>query len=167
LQRLQSGYSAAQIPALVDRMDLRLFNQLRTAMFPEHFPFSLDEHRDPRGMFVELARGSGQTQTSFGTTAPGHTPGEHFQHEKIERFVVVSGSAVIKLRRLFSDEVITIAVSGDQPVAVDMPPLYAHSITNVGDDELLTVFWTNDHFSSVAPDTYPEQVEAALVGAVA
>jgi UDP-2-acetamido-2,6-beta-L-arabino-hexul-4-ose reductase len=61
--------------------------------------------------------------------------------------------------------VFTFAVSGDQPVAVDMPPLYAHSLTNVGDDDLLTVFWTNDHFSAIAPDTYPEPVEAARVGA--
>ncbi len=165
LQRLLSGYHGAGLPELLDRLDLRLFNQLRTAMFPQHYPFSLEDHQDARGRFVELARGSGQTQTSYGTTAPGHTRGEHFHLEKIERFVVLSGAGVIKLRKLFSDQVFTFAVSGEEPVAIDMPPLYAHSLTNVGADDLLTMFWSNDHFSANAPDTYPERVEAAQVGA--
>lgn len=165
LQRIRSGYHAAALPELRDRLDMRLFNALRTAMFPEHYPFLLDGHRDPRGLFVELARGCGQTQTSFGTTAPGYTRGEHFHLEKVERFVVVSGAGVIKLRKLFSDEVFSFAVSGERPVVVDMPPLYAHSLTNVSTDDLLTMFWTNDHFNPDSPDTYPERVEKSSVGA--
>jgi UDP-2-acetamido-2,6-beta-L-arabino-hexul-4-ose reductase len=36
--------------------------------------------------------------------------------------------------------------------------MWAHSITNVGDGDLLTLFWANDIFDPAAPDTYAEQV---------
>jgi len=164
LRRLGEAYLSTQLPVLSDRLDLRLFNALRTAMFPDSYPMPLEVHRDWRGSFFELVRGHGETQTSFSTTGPGVTRGDHFHLDKIERFVAVSGSGLIRVRRLFSDRVVEYQVSGDSPVAVDMPPLHAHSITNVGDDDLLTVFWANDHFDPAAPDTYPEPVVASVAG---
>lgn len=165
LRRLHSSYGAAELPELQDRLDLLLFNALRTAMYPEHYPMPLTTFRDARGVFAEIARGSGQTQTSFSTTAPGHTRGEHFHFEKVERFAVVSGNAVIKVRKLFSRAVASFAATGGLPVVVDMPPLHAHSITNVGTGPLVTVFWSNDHFDASAADTYAEPVEESLVAA--
>ena len=53
---------------------------------------------------------------------------------------------------------ISFEVSGDEPVAVDMPTMWAHNITNVGDDELMTQFWTNSLFDPLLPDTYAEPV---------
>jgi UDP-2-acetamido-2,6-beta-L-arabino-hexul-4-ose reductase len=162
LRRLRDDYRGAALPDLADRLDLQLFNAMRTALFPAHYPMPLDAHQDSRGAFVELARGYGQTQTSFSTTAPGITRGEHYHLEKIERFVVLKGRAVMRLRRLFGEEVVAFEVSGNEPVVVDMPPLFAHNITNVGDDDLLTVLWANDHFDAAAPDTFPEPVELVL-----
>ena len=49
--------------------------------------------------------------------------------------MVLSGTAEIRLRRLFHDEVIRFPVSGDEPAIVDMPTMWAHSITNTGDSE--------------------------------
>lgn len=167
LRRFRDGYGGALLPDLADGLDLGLFNALRTAMFPAAYPLPLAEHRDPRGMFAELARGHGRTQTSISTTAPGVTRGQHFHLDKIERFVVVKGTAVMRLRRLFGDEVVRFEVSGEHPVVVDMPPLFAHDITNTGEEELLTVFWANDHFDPQAPDTYPEPVEPEFANAAA
>lgn len=164
LKRLRDMYRDAALPDLQDRLDLHLFNALRTAMFPAYYPMPLTAHTDQRGSFVELARGHGQTQGSFSTTAPGVTRGEHYHFDKIERFVVIRGRATIKLRRLFDAAVVTYEVDGDRPVVVDMPPLFAHNITNVGDDELLTVFWANDHFDPAVPDTFPEPVEPSHAG---
>ena len=45
-----------------------------------------------------------------------------------------------------------------EPAVVDMPTMWAHNITNIGTDELLTVFWSNDIFDPRRPDTYPEKV---------
>lgn len=165
MRRLSSGYAGAHVPELGDRLDLRLFNVLRAAGYPEGCRLPLQAHRDARGAFTELARGHGQTQTSFSTSVPGITRGDHFHFDKIERFVVLKGQAVIKLRRLMSATVTSFVVSGDEPVAIDMPTLHTHNITNVGGDELVTIFWANDHFQPDAPDTYPEAVEPLRAGA--
>jgi UDP-2-acetamido-2,6-beta-L-arabino-hexul-4-ose reductase len=50
-------------------------------------------------------------------------------------------------------------VSGEEPVAVDMPTMWAHNITNTGSNQLYTSFWTNDIFNPEAPDTISEAVQ--------
>lgn len=151
------------VPYLATRFDLHLFNQLRVAMFPAAYPVELTRHVDPRGVFFEAARGSGNTQVSFSTTEPNITRGDHWHLDKVERFLVLAGTAVIGIRRLFDDTVYTFTVSGDRPAFVDMPTLHTHSITNVGDDELLTMFWANNHFDPAAPDTFAELVRRRAV----
>jgi UDP-2-acetamido-2,6-beta-L-arabino-hexul-4-ose reductase len=79
----------------------------------------------------------------------------------VERFVVLAGRAAISLRRMFTDEVITFEVDGSRPVIVDMPTLWLHNITNIGDTDVLTQFWSNELFNPEWPDTYWEKVEPA------
>jgi UDP-2-acetamido-2,6-beta-L-arabino-hexul-4-ose reductase len=54
-------------------------------------------------------------------------------------------------------------VSGDVPAVVDMPTLWVHNITNTGDTELTTLFWTHSLFDPENPDTFwePVAVEAS------
>ncbi|KFF58116.1 hypothetical protein JF66_21035, partial [Cryobacterium sp. MLB-32] len=78
---------------------------------------------------------------------------------KVERFTVLYGDAVIALRQLFTDQVVDFAVSGDDPVSVDMPTMWAHKITNTGADVLFTSFWTNEPFDAQRPDTIAEAVQ--------
>ena len=161
LERLADEYAGAQIPALVDRFELLMFNMLRAQLFPARYPIVLTDHRDERGSFVEIVRSHGEGQTSISTTQPGITRGEHFHIHKIERFVVLSGEARMKVRRLDSSEVASFDVSGDDPVAVDMPTLHAHNIQNIGRTPLITMFWTNELFDAAHPDTYPSSVEGS------
>jgi UDP-2-acetamido-2,6-beta-L-arabino-hexul-4-ose reductase len=87
--------------------------------------------------------------------------GEHFHLRKIERFLVLRGTGLIALRRLFDHAVVQFEVSGRAPAIIDMPTMWTHSITNVGTDELLTLFWADEMLDSEHPDTYREQVELA------
>ena len=113
------------------------------------------KHSDARGQLVEAVRGAGgETQVFFSTTNPGFTRGNHFHLRKVERFLVLSGHASIKLRRLFTDEVIEFHVTGETPAIVDMPTLWTHSITNTGDQDLLTLFYADDEYNPSDPDTY-------------
>ena len=41
---------------------------------------------------------------------------------------------------------------------MDMPVWYTHNITNIGTDELYTIFWINEFYDSDDPDTYFERV---------
>lgn len=150
-------YRGGEIPALLDRFDVRLFNTYRSHLTPG--PIPLTRHTDARGSLVETVKqhgGAGQTFCS--STVPGVTRGEHFHLAKVERFMVLSGTAEIRMRRILHDDVVTIRVSGDEPAVVDMPTMWAHNITNVGDRDLTTLFWANELFDPGRPDTYPEPV---------
>lgn len=160
LKSLHAAYQGQTFPKLDTRLDLQLFNTLRSFRFPDLYPIPLKAHSDVRGTFVELGRGHGEIQVSFSTTGPSVTRGNHFHLEKIERFVVLAGVAVIRVRRLFDTQVHSFRVGGDEPVAVDMPTMHSHNISNAGPGEMLTVFWANDHFDPGSPDTYPELVRA-------
>ena len=152
-------YTGGDIPPLLTDLSVDLFNTLRAARFPAHYPIALTARTDERGSLVEVVRAhGGQGQTFVSTTKPGITRGEHFHLRKIERFVVLKGEARISLRRMFADEVVSFDVNGDAPAIVDMPTMWAHNITNTGTGELTTLFWTHELFDPTRPDTFPEAV---------
>ncbi|TFC58372.1 SDR family oxidoreductase [Cryobacterium sp. TMT2-15-1] len=159
LTAIDSVYRRGEIPDVAAKFDRDLFNTYRSYTFPEQAPVRLTRHADARGSFFEIVRShGGRGQSSFSTTEPGISRGDHFHRRKIERFTVLAGEATIGLRRLFTDEVFEFSVTGDEPVAVDMPTMWAHTITNTGPDLLFTSFWSNEIFNFECPDTIAETV---------
>ncbi len=159
LREFELSYASGEFPDLSTKFRVDLFNTYRAALFPEQSPIPLTPHADTRGSFVETVRcRGGEGQTSFSTTVPGVTRGEHYHLSKIERFAVIDGRARISLRKMFTEEVIDFDVDGANPCAIDMPVGWAHNITNTGDDTLLTQFWSHELFRPEAPDTFPERV---------
>lgn len=158
LQRFHSDYQANIYPDLRDPFAVALFNSYRAALYPDGFPRPLKLNTDARGTLFEAVKGGGGGQTFLSTTEPGVTRGDHFHLNKVERFLVVQGEAVIRIRRVLDDAVWEYPVSGDAPAPVDMPTLHTHSIENVGSTPLLTLFWTHDLFDPAAPDTYFDPV---------
>ena len=160
LSDFHKKYTRGQIPALDDAFTIDLFNTYRSYMFPQSFPFKAAVNEDPRGQLFEAVRSHGGTgQTFVSTTAPGMTRGDHFHLSKIERFFVIQGSAEIALRKVQGDEVVRFHVSGKERAFVDMPTMWVHNIRNVGDDDLITLFWADQLLNPAAPDTYWEPVE--------
>lgn len=158
LRMHQSWYfMQGMIPCLETPFDVALFNTFRSFCV-EILPIYPELHTDPRGAFVEVVREMTGGQTSFSTTVPSITRGNHYHLRKIERFCVVKGEAVIRLRRVGTKDILEYRVSGDKPAYIDMPIYYTHNITNVGQDDLLTLFWINEFFDSENPDTYFEEV---------
>lgn len=159
LQKYAKMYEVGEIPDIAANFDRDLFNTYRSHTFPDFTPVQLNRHADERGAFFEIIRShGGPGQSSFSTTAPGITRGDHFHRRKIERFTVLEGHARISLRRLYTDRVFTFDVSGDKPCAIDMPTMWSHNIKNTGTGALFTSFWTNDHFDPNSPDTIGEVV---------
>lgn len=153
-------YRTGEIPALENDFAINMFNTYRASAFVSRGPIEFERKTDARGSLVEAIKvHGGGGQAFFSTTLPAITRGEHFHLGKIERFVVMKGQAKISLRRLFDSEVISFNVSGERPVAIDMPTMWSHNITNTGNDELLTLFWTNSVFDPANPDTFAEPVE--------
>lgn len=147
------------IPPLADRFELQLFNTYRSFIdYKTAFPRRFQLHSDPRGTFVEIIRHGIGGQSSYSTTVPGITRGNHYHTRKIERFAVVKGKALIQLRKIGSSEVIDLYLDGSAPAYVDMPIWYTHNIKNVGEEELITMFWINEPYDPADPDTYFEDV---------
>ncbi len=148
------------IPALPTPLDVALFNTFRGfCELRTFFPFPLTAHADNRGVFVEIIRLAGcGGQVSFSTTRPGITRGNHYHTRKIERFAVIRGRARIALRRVGHSETYTFELDGAAPAFVDMPVWFTHNITNIGTEDLYTVFWINEPYHAADPDTYFEEV---------
>ena len=159
LAAIRDAYRTADLPDLSDPFTRDLFNTFRSYTFPDKWPVHPEVRGDQRGELFETVRApGGQTQVFFSTTNPGFTRGQHYHLHKVERFLVLRGEAVIRLRRLFTDEVVQFLVSGERPGIVDMPTMWVHSITNTGDSELVTLFYADEVFDPATPDTYPEEV---------
>jgi UDP-2-acetamido-2,6-beta-L-arabino-hexul-4-ose reductase len=155
IESIQSAYVEGHLPNLADPLTRDLFNTYRSFTFPDQWPIHPQKHSDDRGVLVEAVRASGgEAQVFYSSTRPGFTRGGHFHLRKTERFLVVQGQASIRLRKLFSDEVVEFLVSGEQPAIVDMPTLWTHSITNTGETDLLTLFYADDEYDPQDPDTY-------------
>jgi UDP-2-acetamido-2,6-beta-L-arabino-hexul-4-ose reductase len=159
LTQMRAEYQQQIIPDL--RQDFRrdLFNTYRSYLYPRHYPVALTLHQDARGQLFEAVKSPNGGQMFMSTTHPGVTRGNHYHTRKVERFLVTAGQADIKLRHIFSDQVQTFTVSGDQPAFIDIPTLHTHNITNVGQDTLTTLFWTHELFDPARPDTVPATVE--------
>lgn len=155
----QRYFEKGEIPSLDDPFKRNLFNTF--LCYIDHqsfFPCHLKLNTDNRGSFVETMKLNSGGQVSFSTTVPGITRGNHFHTRKAERFAVIKGKARIELRRIGTDKVLTFDLDGSQPSFVDMPVWYTHNITNVGDNELYTLFWINEHFDAGDADTFYEVV---------
>jgi UDP-2-acetamido-2,6-beta-L-arabino-hexul-4-ose reductase len=160
LQHYKEVYQEKGVfPAIKSSFELKLFNTYRCYMdIANYFPRKLPQHTDNRGAFVEIARHGIAGQTSFSTTVPGITRGNHFHTRKIERFAVIKGKALIQLRRIGTDKVYDFYLDGDEPSYVDMPIWYTHNIKNIGQEELYTIFWINESYDAGDPDTWFEVV---------
>ena len=80
-------------------------------------------------------------------------------HSRYESRYGGSGKALIRERRIGSDEIMEYKVSGDKIEAVHMIPGYTHELINLSDSEdLVTLMWANEIFDPSHPDTFHEEV---------
>jgi UDP-2-acetamido-2,6-beta-L-arabino-hexul-4-ose reductase len=124
----------------------------------DNFAYDLLERSDNRGTLVELFKSEKLGQVFVSTSHPGITRGNHFHHTKVEKFIVLKGEAVIRFRKIDTNEVIEYPVSGNKIQVVDIPVGYTHHIENVGSEEMLVLFWVNEILNHEKLDTYFEIV---------
>lgn len=142
------------MPSLECEFDKALYGTYLSYLPKESFSYRLQKRQDNRGWLAEFIKSKGMGQIFVSKTQPGITRGNHWHHTKVEKFLVIQGEAVIKFRNLDSDEILDYKVNGDEPEVVDIPVGYTHSITNIGEGELITLFWACEIFDPENPDTY-------------
>lgn len=136
----------------------KLYSTYLSYLPEDSFKYPLKTHTDERGSFTELLRTPDRGQFSVNISKPGMEKGNHWHNTKNEKFVVVSGKALIQLRKQGSEEIIQYHVSGEKLEVVDIPVGYIHNIKNEGDTDLITFMWCNECFNPERPDTFSESV---------
>ncbi|MCK4527535.1 NAD-dependent epimerase/dehydratase family protein [candidate division WOR-3 bacterium] len=155
------------LPDFSDAFERALYGTYLSYLNNQEFEYGLDIKTDQRGSLAEFLKSPSMGQIFVSHTKPGVTRGDHFHHTKTEKFLVLQGTAVIRFRSIQPEvrgqksegaEVIEYQVWGREFRVVDIPPGYTHSIENVGQDELVTLFWASEMFDPEKPDTYFEKV---------
>ena len=137
----------------------KLYSTYLSYLPKEKVAFSLKTNADERGTFTELLKTENAGQVSINITKPNVTKGQHWHNSKWEFFIVVKGRALIRERKIGTDEIMEFYVSGDNIQAVHMLPGFTHNIINLSDTEdLVTVMWANEKFDPAHPDTFFEKV---------
>lgn len=159
---IQGFASSRQTLVLSNQHDLfqkKLYATYLSYLEDTQFSYELKSHQDLRGSFTELFKTFEQGQISVNISKPGITKGNHFHHTKNEKFIVVSGDALIRFRKVNDTKIIEYKVSGQKIQVVDIPPGYTHSIVNIGKQDLVTIMWASEIFDPLNPDTYPMEVD--------
>lgn len=144
----------AIVPDMRDPLIKRLYTTYLSYLATDSFSYGAEVKTDNRGWLFELVKSPHIGQVFVSQTKPGVTRGGHYHHTKVEKFVVIRGQAVIRFRRIDAYEVIEYPVSDKKIEIVDIPPGYTHEITNIGDTDLITLFWANEIFDPENSDTY-------------
>lgn len=154
-----AGHGALAVPNLAEgSFEKKFYATFLSYLPPQKAIYPLAMHTDARGSFTEFLRSPERGQVSVNRIKPGIVKGNHWHHTKSEKFLVVSGKGMIRLRRVDESEVHEFLVSGDKLEVVDMLPGYTHNIENIGKEDLVTVIWASEPFDPARPDTFPMQV---------
>lgn len=120
----------------------------------ESFSYTVPQHGDPRGVFVEMLKTQDSGQFSYFTAHPGITRGGHYHHTKTEKFLVIKGEARFKFRHMETGESYELVTRGDKAEIVETVPGWTHDITNIGSEEMIVMLWANEIFDRERPDTF-------------
>jgi len=164
--RIQLGDLAGRIQAFHEmRTTLTLpdfaewFNRALYATYLSYVPQAalqqyLEIKSDARGSLAEFIKQEHFGQIFVSRTKPGITRGNHYHHTKTEKFFVVEGEGLIRMRAIEGGPVVEYPVTGSAYQVIDIPPGFTHSITNVGLGEMVTLFWSSEIFDPNRLDTY-------------
>lgn len=166
INSFDTGRLKIQIPLLSDSFHKALYSTYTSYLPPSKISYPLEMKVDERGSFTEFIRTENHGQVSVNISKPGITKGQHWHHNFVERFLVVSGHGLVQMRKEGVDEngekypVLKFEVCGEKLEVVETLAGYTHNLINLSDkEELVTVIWGSDCFNPSRPDTYYDPVE--------
>ena len=155
LQEFKNSRETKIVPDMTNEsFSKKLYSTYLSYLPEQEFKYPLKMNVDERGIFTEILRTAERGQFSVNISKSGIEKGNHWHNTKNEKFVVVSGKALIQFRRPESKKIISYHVSGEKLEVVDIPVGYTHNIINEGDTDLVTFMWCNECFDPERPDTF-------------
>lgn len=156
LYKIKAMRGTLIVPDLSDDFTKFLHATYLSYLDKNDFSYEMDSKEDNRGSFIELIKSNSFGQISISKSYKEIIRGNHYHNTKNEKFCVIQGEAVIKLRNILDDKIISYYVSDKKIEIIDIPPGYTHSIENLtdGDGEMILLIWANEMFNPENPDTY-------------
>ena len=154
IQAFHQMKSNLLVPDFSERFNQCLYATYLSYVETDSLEYGLHIKSDPRGSLAEFIKSTHFGQIFVSRTHPGITRGNHYHHTKTEKFFVIAGEGLIWMRHIEGGEIIEYHVRGEDYRVIDIPPGYTHSIKNVGEGEMITLFWASEVFDPNHPDTY-------------
>lgn len=154
IQFFREMQQSLRVPDFSATFNRQLYATYLSYVEPSRAEYGLNIRCDDRGNLAEFIKSPHFGQIFVSRTRPGITRGNHYHHTKTEKFLVLAGEGVIRLRQMDSKEVLEYPVRGEDYRVIDILPGFTHSITNTGPTELITLFWSSEIFDPDRPDTY-------------
>lgn len=151
---IRSFKDKMHVPNMEDELTKKLYSTYTSYLPIEKLAYAARMNKDERGSFTELIKTTDRGQLSVNISKSGVTKGNHWHHTKTEKFIVVKGEGIIRLRNINERDITEIKVSGDDIKIIDIPVGYTHNITNVGEGDMVTIMWANEVFDPEYPDTF-------------
>jgi len=158
IYRLRDMRETLVVPDFDDDFMRCLYATYLSFLDQKDFKYELEMKEDHRGNLAEILKSHHFGQIFVSKSYKGVIRGNHYHNTKIEKFCVVKGKAIIRLRNIFEEKIHSVYVSDENMEVVDIPPGYTHSVENLSDGEMIVLFWANEIFDPDNPDTYFEKV---------
>ena len=142
------------LPDLAERFHRSLYATYLSYVPKSERQENLVFKQDDRGSLAEFIKQEHLGQIFISRTVPGITRGNHYHHTKTEKFLVVEGKGLIRMRSIEGGPIQEYIVTGSAYQVVNIPPGLTHSITNLGTGEMVTLFWASEIFDLNNPDTH-------------
>ncbi len=119
--------------------------------------------KDDRGWFLKAITGmeenipshTGEVYLTMGK--PGQAKGGHYHPEAVEWFIVIEGSAILKLEDIETHERRDIVMSLDNAITVYIPNNVAHVVVNNSDNDFILLAYTDKLYDPA--DTIAYKIE--------
>ena len=154
IQAFHEMRTTLMVPDFLEWFNRALYATYLSYVPPMERQYNLEIKSDARGSLAEFIKEKHFGQIFVSRTKPGVTRGNHYHHTKTEKFFVVEGDGLIRMRSIEGGPVEEYPVRGSEYQVIDIPPGFTHSITNVGTGEMVTLFWASEVFDPNHPDTY-------------
>jgi len=160
LSSFQKARSNGYIPDLADEFTKKLYSTYLSYLPEGALSYKLTMHCDDRGSFTEFLKSDHSGQISINVIKPGIIKGNHYHHTKVEKFLVISGRGVIRLKHVISGQILEFYVSSEALEVIEIPVGYTHNIENLGKQDMIVLIWCNEIFDKNKLDTYMFPIES-------
>lgn len=131
-----------------------LYSSFLTYLPSKNFFRSIKKFEDKRGMFSELLKNKNYGQISMFSINPGETRGKHYHNIKNEKFIVLSGTIIFKMKSLNDGKLILKKINEKNIGEIISVPGWSHEIKNSGKQKAIILLWSNEIYDNKNPDTY-------------